>query len=95
MTLRGNDSRRHDSPNANLGTRNRSNSRVTTNRDRIRCYQCREYDHFPNECPNAVTDDSDGYESDRVALQLMTVEAEIHDNFDTTRQKEEQDYLNF
>ena len=31
-------SRRHDSPNANLGTRNRSTSRVTTNRDRVRCY---------------------------------------------------------
>ena len=29
------------------------------------------------------TDDSDGYESDRAALQLMTTEAEIHDNFDS------------
>ena len=72
---RRSDSIRHDSPNANLGTRNRSNSRVTTNRDR-RYYRCREYYHFANECPNAVTDDSDGYESDRVALQLMTAEAE-------------------
>ena len=65
---RRSDSRRHDNPNANLGTRNRSNSRVTTNRDRIRCYRCREYDHFANECPIAVTDDSYGYESDRAAL---------------------------
>ena len=48
-------------------------------------FRCREYDHFANECPNAVTDDSDGYESDRAALQLMTTEAEIHDNFDTNR----------
>ena len=91
---RRNDNRRHDSPNVNLGTRNRSNSRVTTNRDRIRCYRCRDYDHFANECPNTVTDDSDGYESDSVALQLMTTEAEIHDNFDTTRLNEEADYLN-
>ena len=37
------------------------------------------------KCPNTVTDDSDGYEADSVVLQLMTTEAEIHDNFDTTR----------
>ena len=84
MTPRRND-RRYHSPNTYLGTRNRSTSRVTMNRDRIRCYECREYDHFANECPNAVTDDSDGYESDRAALQLITAEAEIHDNFDVTR----------
>ena len=39
------------------------------------------------------TDDSDGYESDRAALQLMTTEADIHENFDTTRLAEESDYL--
>ena len=91
MTPRRND-RRHDSPNANLGTRSISNSRVTTNRDRVRCYRCREYDHFATECSDAVTDDSDGYESDRVALQLITAEAEMH-NFDATRLNEELDYL--
>ena len=47
---RRSDSRRHD-PSTNLSIRNRSNSRVTTNRDRIRCYRCREYDHFANESP--------------------------------------------
>ena len=78
----------------NLGTRSRSNSRVTTNRDRIKCYRCREYDQFANECPNVGTDDSGGYESDRDALQLMTTDSEIHDNFDTTRLNEETDYLN-
>ena len=83
MTPRRND-RRHDSSKANLVTRNRSNSRVTTKRDRVRCFRCREYDHFANECPNAVADDSDGYGSDRAALQLMTAEIE-NDNFGTTR----------
>ena len=68
MTPRGNDNRRYDSPNVNLGTRNRSYSRVATNRERSRRYRCREYDHFANECPNIGTDDSDGYESDRTAL---------------------------
>ena len=42
------------------------------NRDRIRCYKCKGYDHFANECPNTVTDDSDGYESETAALQLIT-----------------------
>ena len=29
--------------------RSRSGSRASTNRDRIRCYACREYDHFMQE----------------------------------------------
>ena len=94
LTPRGSGNRRYDSPYVNLGTRSRSNSRVTTNRDRIRCFRCREYDHFANECPNMGTDDSDGFESDRAALQLMTTEADIHDNFDTARLNKEADYLN-
>ena len=92
LTPRGND-RRYHSPNTNLGTRNRSTIRVTMNRDRIRCYKCTEYEHFANECLNAVTNDSNGYESDRAALQLITAEAEIHDNFDATRLNEEQNYF--
>ena len=64
------------------------------NRDRVRCYKCRKYDHFANECPNSVTDDSDGYESDRAALQLITTDAEIHQNYEEIRPIEEQDHLN-
>ena len=93
MTPRGNNDRRYDGPNVNLRTRGGSNSRVTTNRDRVRCFRCQEYDHFAIECPNIGTDDSDGCESGRVALQLMTTEAEIH-NFDTTRSNEVPHYLN-
>ena len=37
----------------------RSGSRTSTNRDRIRCFKCREYDHFANECPNPVPNNSD------------------------------------
>ena len=37
----------------------RLGSRTSTNRDRIRCYRCREYDHFANECPNQALDSSD------------------------------------
>ena len=64
------------------------------NRDRIRHFRCREYDHFANEYPNTGIDDSDGYESDSAVLQLMTTEVETHDNYDTTRSTEEVDHLN-
>ena len=37
----------------------RLGSRTSTNRDRIRCFKCREYDHFANECPNLIPEDSD------------------------------------
>ena len=40
-------------------SRSRLNSRVSTNRDRVRSFRCREYDHFANECPNLVIEDSD------------------------------------
>ena len=30
--------------------RSRSGSRSSTNRDKIRCLECREYDHFAGEC---------------------------------------------
>ena len=30
-----------------------SGSRASTNSDRIRCYNCREYDHFVRDCPNS------------------------------------------
>ena len=34
-------------------SKSRSGSRANTNRDRIRCYNCREYDHFVRDCPNS------------------------------------------
>ena len=51
-------------------SRSRSNSRVRTNRDRIRCYRCQEYDHYVNECQNAITSDSEGHGLDNAALQI-------------------------
>ena len=32
-------------------SRSRSGSRTSTNRDRIRYFECREYNHFERECP--------------------------------------------
>ena len=34
-------------------TRSRSGSRASTNRDRMKCYKGREYDHFARDCPNS------------------------------------------
>ena len=54
-------------------SRSRSSSRVSTNRSRIRCYKCREYDRFARECPSAITDeDSDHGDLDQVTLQVLT-----------------------
>ena len=41
-------SRRRDRSMSN--GRSRSGSRASTNRDRIRCFECIEYDHFVREC---------------------------------------------
>ena len=67
---------------------------MTTNRDRIGCFRCREYDHFANECSNTGIDDSDGNKSDSVMLQLMTTEIETHESFDTTQMMEDTNHLN-
>ena len=45
------DNRRNDRSMSN--SRSRSGSRASTNRDRIRCYKCREYDHFARDCPTS------------------------------------------
>ena len=34
-------------------SRSRSESIASTNMDRIRCYNCREYDHFVRDCPTS------------------------------------------
>ena len=39
----------------------------------MRCFKCREYDHFANECPNLVIEESDR-ESDskgQASLQIL------------------------
>ena len=54
-------------------SRSRSNSRVSTNHDRVRCYRCREYNHFASECPNMPTDEEPDYDdADPASLHMMT-----------------------
>ena len=39
----------------------------------MRCYRCREYDHFTSECPNTPTDEETDYEdADPASLQIMS-----------------------
>ena len=75
-------------------SRSRSNSRISTNRDRIRCYKCMEYDHYANECPNVVTSNSEGHESDNAALQVMSTDTEPCDTHDVISYMEDTEYLN-
>ena len=71
-------------------SRSRSSSWISTNRDRIRCYRCREYDHFTTECPNTMTDEESGHdESDREALQML-----MQDNLITTDEQAQIKHLN-
>ena len=42
------DNNRRDSSSSN--SRSKSGSRASTNRDQIRCFKCREYDHFAKDC---------------------------------------------
>ena len=42
----------NSSDRSSSNSRSRSGSRASTNRDRIRCYTCREYEHVVRDCPN-------------------------------------------
>ena len=66
-----------------------SNFRVSTNHNWVRCYRCREYDHFVSECPNTQTDEETDYEeADPASLQIMT------QNYCSINSEGEAEYLN-
>ena len=55
----------------------------------MRCYRCREYDHFASECPNTPTDEEADYEdADPASLQIMSPSYGPDDS------EGENDYLN-
>ena len=56
---------------------------MSTNRDRIRCFECREYDHFARECPtrreNRETEQIQhmfSLDEDQIILQTPLVDTE-------------------
>ena len=62
-------------------SRSRSGSQASTNRDRIKCYNCREYDHFVRDCPNSRE------ERDVQQLQqMLNLEAKEQTDLLTSRQ---------
>ena len=64
--------------------RSRSGSRASTNRDRIRCYACRGYDHFARDCPNSRE------ERDLEQLQhMLNMEEQDHQEFSTLSSDED------
>ena len=60
----------------------RSGSRTSTNRDRIRCYRCREYDHFANECPNQTLDSSDRDSDSARSVSLHLADSDTGSDMD-------------
>ena len=46
------DNSHHFRRNDRSSSRSRSGSRVNTNRDRIRCFKCRDCDYCAKDCPN-------------------------------------------
>ena len=54
----------------------RLNSRTSMNRDRVRYFKCREYDHFANECPNLVPEDSDRESDHTRSISLHLTESD-------------------
>ena len=47
------------------------------NRDMIRCFKCREYDHFANECPNLVPKDSDRESDGARSISLHLADSDM------------------
>ena len=61
----------------------RSGSRASTNRDRISCFNCREYNHFARECPtrqeNRETEQIQqmfNMDKDQIILQIPLMDTE-------------------
>ena len=59
-------------------------SRASTSRDRIRCFKCREYNHFAKNCPNMTETEKDqtekmeqmlNLEEDKTALKVLVAYA--------------------
>ena len=75
-------------------SRSRSQSRASTNGDRIRCYKCREYDHFAKDCPTVKEErDTDQIQQmfnlDEDQTSLKTLATDTYDNLNCVGSVEE------
>ena len=80
-------------------SRSRSGSRASTNRDRIRCFKCREYDHFAKDCPNSQTEKEPeqiqqmyNLDKDQTAINILA--ADTYDSLIRTNSEDAIDHLN-
>ena len=75
-----------------------SGSRATTNRDRIRCFKCREYDHFAKSCLNISVTEKEQIQQmlnlgdDKTALKVLV--ADTYENLNRTNSEDTVDHLN-
>ena len=72
---------------------------MSTNRDRIRCFECREYDHFARECPtrreNRETEQiQQMFSLDDDQMLLQTLLMDMEDDIMTITLMETRDSLN-
>ena len=63
--------------NERSSSRLRSGSRLSTNRDRIWCFKCREYDQFAKHCPNISGTEKGQSEQVQQMLNLEEDEAAL------------------
>ena len=68
------------------GTRSGSGSRGSPNRDRIRCFKCREYDQFAKDCPNVTVAENNQTEQ---MQQMIDSEEQEDGSFKLIRGKNE------
>ena len=74
--------------------------RASTNRDRIRCFKCRGYDHFAKDCLNSDTEKEQSeqiqqmfnLEEDKTALKALV--ADTYSDLIRTNSDEDIDHLN-
>ena len=77
-------------------SRSRSGSRASTNRDRIRCFECRESDHFARDCPTTQADreveqieQMFNMDEDQALLQMPLIDTEqVRQSINTTEARE-------
>ena len=72
----------------------RSGSRAGKNRDRIRCYKCREYDHFARDCPTfreerELEQLQQMLNLDGEQTSLKTLAADTHDSLNKINSEED------
>ena len=77
----------------------RSGLRASTNRDRIRCFKCREYDHFAKDCLSSDTEKEQSEQmqqmlnlEDKTALKVL--EADAYDDPIRTNSDKAKNHLN-